>query len=257
MELRQSVAVAAMLAAGASAQTVPLEVTFHNLSPMNGAGLSPFAATFHDGTWDAFDAGGMASPGVQILAELGDPAQYLAEFAAAQPQGVSGAVIAMDNAFGPGIYLPNGSGSMVFDVDPSIHRYFSFGSMVVPSNDRFVGNDSPTAIELFDAGGNFVGDSVVVLGSEIWDAGTEVDGIFGAAFIEGQDATDHIDQGGVIELNNDFSVWEGAMTPAGYNFIDLPNDNGGVVRISFRVIPAPSGLALLGLGAAFACRRRR
>jgi len=223
---------------------------------MNGAALPPFAAAFHDGTWDAFDAGAAASPGVQLLAELGDTSQSLAEFMAAQPQGVSGTVIATDNAFGPGIYLPNGSGSMIFDVDPTIHRYFSFGSMVVPSNDRFVGNDSPTAIELFDAGGNFVGNSVVVLGSEIWDAGTEVDGLFGAAFVEGQGAMDHIDQGGVIELNNDFSVWDGAMTPAGYNFIDLPNDDGGVVRISFRVIPAPSSLALLGLAAATTKRRR-
>ncbi|HZW11169.1 MAG TPA: spondin domain-containing protein [Phycisphaerales bacterium] len=147
----------AIAGAAAGAQTVPIEVTIRNLSPNNATGLTPFAAAFHDGTWDAFDAGAAASPGVQLLAELGDPSLYLAEFMADQPQGVSGTIVATDGAFGPGIFLPGGEGSFVFDVDPAMHRYFSFGSMVVPSNDRFLGNDSGTAIELFDANGDFVG----------------------------------------------------------------------------------------------------
>ncbi|HZW09264.1 MAG TPA: spondin domain-containing protein [Phycisphaerales bacterium] len=258
--MKRTASVLIALAAGAGsagAQPVPVEVTIQNLSPMNGAALSPFTVAFHDGAWDAFDAGSAASQGVRLVAELGDGSQYISDFMAAQPQGVAGTVVATTNGFGPGIFLPNGSGSMVFDVDPAVNRYFSFGSMVVPSNDRFVGNDAGTAIELFDAGGNFVGSTVVVLGSEIWDAGTEVDGHFGAAFIEGQDAMDHVDQGGVIALNNDFSIYDGAPTPAGYDFVDLPNDNGGVVRISFRVIPAPSALALLGFAGAVAARRRR
>ena len=51
-------------------------------------------------------------------------------------------------------------------------------SMVIPSNDAFVGNDDPTAIDLFDGNGLLIersgGTAVVVNGSQVWDAGTEV-----------------------------------------------------------------------------------
>lgn len=242
----------------AAAQPVQLQVTVENLSSGNAVALSPFTVGFHDGTFDAFDAGSSAGAGIQNVAEFGDGSQYLADFAAQQPNGVSGTIIATTNSFGPGIYLPGGAGSMVFTIDPSVNRFFSFGSMVVPSNDRFLGNDGGMDVELFDAGGNFVGQTLTLTGGDIWDAGTEVDGLFGAAFIVGQNAGDHVDQNGVVSHNWDFSAYAGAATPAGYNFVDLPTEMGGVARISFAVVPAPGAAALLGLaGLGAGVRRRR
>ena len=46
--------------------------------------------------------------------------------------------------------------------------------MVIPSNDAFVANLDPMAHAVFDADGNFVGGSFLVLGSSVYDAGTEV-----------------------------------------------------------------------------------
>jgi hypothetical protein len=234
-----------------------VRVTVENLAPGNGVALSPFTVGFHDGSFDAFDAGSAAGLGTQNVAELGDGTQWLAEFAAAQPGGVSGVVAATVNAFGPGIYLPGGSGSMDFTLDRSANRYFSFGAMTVPSNDRFVGNDSGTAIEIFDAGGNFVATTMTLFGSNIWDAGTEVDAPFGAAFLAGQDAMDHVGQGGVVTLSSDFAAYSGEATAAGYDFVDLPAGDDALVRISFAVVPAPGVCSIGVLGALGAVRRRR
>ncbi|MBK7403853.1 MAG: spondin domain-containing protein [Phycisphaerales bacterium] len=258
MRMILGTAIALAASAGiASAQPVQLQVTVENLSSSNGTALSPFTVGFHDGTFDAFDAGTAAGAGIQAVAESGDGTQYLADFMAQQPSGVSGTIIATTGGFGPGIFLPGGSGSMTFVVDPSVNRFFSFGSMVVPSNDRFLGNDGGMDVELFDAGGNFVGQDLMLMGSDIWDAGSEMDGTFGAAFIVGSDAGDHIAQGGVVGHSSDFSVYSGAMTPAGYDFVDLPMDGGAVARISFAVVPAPGAVALLGIAGLGVRRRRR
>lgn len=241
----------------AAAQPVNIEVTIESLAPSRGVAFSPFTVAFHDGTYDGFDAGSAASIGIQNIAEFGNGADYLGDFSSHQPHGIGATIIANNGGFGPGIFVPGSSGSMVMTLDPAHNRFMNFGSMVVPSNDRFFGNDNPTAIELFDMSGNFVGQDYMLYGEDIWDAGTEVDGLFGAAFIVGQDAGDHTPDNGVIATNYDFSVYSGSMTPAGYDFVDLPTAGGALARISFRVVPAPASLAMLGLGGLAAARRRR
>ena len=59
-------------------------------------------------------------------------------------------------------------------MDPSVNRYFSYASMVIPSNDAFVANGSPVAHPIFDDSGVFVGSRFVVSGDEANDAGTEL-----------------------------------------------------------------------------------
>ena len=57
---------------------------------------------------------------------------------------------------------------------PEQNRYFSFASMLFPTNDGFIANDDPQAIEIFDESGNFVGADYIVTGENAWDTGTEV-----------------------------------------------------------------------------------
>lgn len=244
-------------AGSALAGGAQVQVTIESLAQANGVALSPFTVGFHDGSFDSFDNGSAANAATQNIAEFGNGAQWMTDFAASQPNGVAGVVVATTNAFGPGIYLPGATGSMTFNLDPAMNRFFSYGAMVVPSNDRFVGNDNPMGIEIFDAGGNFVASSFTVFASQIWDAGTEVDGTFGAAFIVGSSAGDHTPQAGVVSLNGDFSAYGGQATPAGYDFIGLPGPNDPVVRISFAVVPAPgaTSMGLMTLG--MLSRRRR
>lgn len=234
-------------------------LTFSNLSGANGPALSPFFVAFHDGNFDAFDVGAAASSAIESVAELGDGSGLASGFSG-YADGVSGTVTASVNGFGPGIFLPGASGSITVDLDPVKNRYLSFFAMVVPSNDRFVGNDSPLSIELFDSAGHFNGLNHVANGNSIWDAGTELDGADGAAFLVGSNAGDSPAQNGLIQFNHDFSAYAGLATAAGYNFTDLPGVNTPLLSITaVSQVPVPaafwlfgSALPLMGLG-----RRRK
>ena len=59
--------------------------------------------------------------------------------------------------------------------DPAspIDRYFTYASMVIPSNDAFIGNGNPVSRPVFDAAGQFVGGSWIVAGDQVKDAGSE------------------------------------------------------------------------------------
>ncbi len=249
-----SAAACVTLLAGSAVQAAPVQVkvTIENLGPSDSIAFSPFFVAAHDGTFDAFDAGSAASTGVQNIAEAGNGADLAAAFASSNPSGVSGTVVATSGGFGPGIFPSGASGSLILNLDSDQHRYFSFGSMAVPSNDYFVGNESGTQIELFDAGGNFVGSTVTLTGADIWDAGTEVNGLFGAAYVVGQSGGDHIDENGVVTLGADFSTFFGQSTPTGATFNFNPGSGDQIARISFSVVPEPASAALmigaLGLG---------
>jgi hypothetical protein len=242
---------------------VDLRITITNLSPTGGNALSPFTLAVHDGTFDAFGSGTAAGSGIENIAELGDGTQMISDIAAAQPTALTGTVTASTGGFGPGIFLPGGSGSIVLSLDPAMHRYLSYGSMVVPSNDAFLGNDSPTSVELFDAGGNFVATDLMLTGDRIWDAGTEVNQPLGAAYIVGQDATaGAVEAGGMVhavDLATQFAPYLGSDVPSGGTFNAAPMAATQIASISFQVVPEPSSLSLLGLGllATPALRHRR
>ena len=67
-----------------------------------------------------------------------------------------------------------GYNTFALDAGNAGNRFFSYASMVIPSNDAFIASADPTAHAVFDELGNFVGGSFVVYGSRVRDAGTEV-----------------------------------------------------------------------------------
>jgi hypothetical protein len=239
----------------AQADVVQVRVTVQNLAAPSGVAISPLTVAFHNGSWDAFNTGAAASTGVQNIAESGNGAAYLTAFTGANPQGVSGVVPATVNAFGPGIYLPGGSGSLVFTLDTSTNRYFSYGAMVVPSNDMFIGNDNPIGFALFDAAGNFLNPIITLHGGSVWDAGTEVNAPFGAAFLAGQNGGAHTAENGLITTSAGFSPYANLLTAAGYSFADLPGADTPIARITFEIVPTPG--AALGLAGLATLRRRK
>jgi hypothetical protein len=175
------------MAAPAMAQTVQVRV--ENLAPDGGFSFSPLWLGFHDGSFDMFDAGAQARDldGIQQIAELADAGPLGTRFGMEQPMGVAGLIV---SGAGAPPFEPGESASMVFDVgDATQNRFMSYASMVVPSNDLFIGNDD--AREIFDAAGNFNGPfTIEIYGRNVWDAGTEVNDITdGPAFIAGADAT--------------------------------------------------------------------
>ena len=177
----------------ALALSAPLQANVHlakvvveveNLVPDGGVYLTPVWVGFHDGKFDLFDVGGLATTGLERIAEDGDAGPLRGEFAAASPQGLDGVILSPGGFPGAPVYDPGERSSAEFMLDTTYHRYMSFASMIIPSNDAFIGNHNPWAIELFDAAGNFTGKKIVtVLGSMVWDSGTEWNNEMDAAFL--------------------------------------------------------------------------
>ena len=146
----------------------------------------------------------------------------------------------------------------MFSVDPAVNQYFSFAAMVVPSNDYFIGNDDPMAYRVLDDDGSLLIGSISQTGGDIWDAGSEVDGPFGAAFLMGSDNGDHIDENGVVTRDFlDLDLFNGLETAAGYIFDRQFGASDEVYRISFEIVPAPGAMGALAMGDLLAIRRRR
>ena len=151
-------------------------VTVENSAPSRGAFQTPFWVGIHDGTFDIYDRDAplganetVPPPAVERLAEDGNTGPISEAFTI--NQGLS----PQATLAGPsGPLAPGDRASYTLNVDPSKDRYFSYASMLIPSNDAFIANGNPLAHQLFNKGGRFVGRNFVVAGTEVLDAGTEV-----------------------------------------------------------------------------------
>lgn len=254
-----------LLSGAASAATLSITVT--NTSP--NLTFTPVWAALHNGSFDSFDAGSAASPGVQRIAELGDPSVVQGELLAAQP-GATSTVIAA-GAIPP--IQPGESNTVQLVVDPSSQRFFSFLSMILPSNDTFIGNDDAMAYALFDMGGTFLGPRVINFGlSHLFDAGTELLDPADAPFVVGGDGLANDAEGGVVHSAESLSAFNG-LTLADGSVFDfesnnyLTNPDGFVLgQISISLVPpaavplpasAPLIAGAIGLLGALRLRRRK
>lgn len=150
-----------------------IEVTVTNLAPSDGSLLTPVFLATQNGVYDFFDVGSAASENLERLAEDGTTGPRVD--AALASGGVSEALV---TAGGP--LMPGESRTVTFFADPSdpLTQYLSYASMVIPSNDAFIGNDDPLQLDLFDSNGSLIrrigAEALIVTGDEVWDAGTEV-----------------------------------------------------------------------------------
>jgi hypothetical protein len=153
--------------------------------------------------------------------------------------------------------------STTFTVDSmsANNRFFTFANMVIPSNDLFLGNDSPTAFQLFDATGNLLINSINQTAGQIWDAGSETADPANAAFIVGGNNDNRTPENGVVTFERtELAVFNGLTTAAGYIFSDAGLTNTtNVFDIAFSVtaVPEPSSAAMLVFGLGLAVFRRR
>lgn len=265
--LRRTALAAAVSLLALPVTAATLEITVTNTQSTGQFSLTPLWVAFHDGSFDAFDTGTAASGAVESLAELGNPAGLDVELAATDPAGVSGSIAAAGN--GVPTIDPGETATATFNVDPGSALYFSFLAMLLPSNDSFIANDDPLAVQLFDAVGTWLGDKVLTLtAADLYDAGTEInDPTNGAAFLVGQTATDGADENGLIHAVESFDDFAGLATPLGplaAVLPDLVSDPGAVPIATITIsevapVPLPAGgvLALSGLAALGMARMRR
>ena len=149
--------------------SVEIRVTLENLAPDNGTFLTPLWVGVHDGNFDSYDGGSPSSPGVERIAEDGNPAVLSEEF-----QSAGGHLEAVLNSIGPVGPGKAVSARLWLDPNAASHAFFSYASMVIPSNDAYVANGNPTAHALFDESGNVIDQEIIILGSDVNDAGTEL-----------------------------------------------------------------------------------
>lgn len=220
--------------------------------------LTPLWYGFHDGGFDVFDPGATASGALEALAEDGIVSGLQSDFSMFAPLGQQGVLAAPGGFAGAPIIEGGETASFTFNLSSS-NRFLSFASMVIPSNDSFIGN--PNAIEIFNADGTFVGGgssrTLTILYENIWDAGTEVNDTLGAAFsLVGGTSTD---ENGIIGLlpPGGLDNFLNTQTPLGT--IDrLFSPGSTVATITITAVPEPSSMALLAMvGTSFVVARRR
>ena len=129
---------------------VEVRVVIENLAPAGGTWLTPVWVGFHDGTFDTYDFDHPASAALERIAEDGNTAPLMESFADSGAGDVQGTIIA-DMGIPP--IAPGETATMTFMLDRRDrgNRYFSYASMVIPSNDAFIANGNPRSHRLFRA----------------------------------------------------------------------------------------------------------
>jgi len=241
---------------GAQAAPVQLRVTVESLVPANGISFAPMHVGFGNGSFDAFNRNSVATAPIISVAEGGSASPWFPAFAAAEPGATLGTVAAAP-------LQPGGVFMNTFSVESAVNRFFTFASMVVPSNDFFVGNDDPMEYALFGAGGALQLASITVRAGEIWDAGSEAFDVANAAFVVGGNNDLRTPQNAVVDFNfAELAGFNGLTTATGYVLNSQLRAEDEILRFSFAVQavpePATTALTLVGLAAlGFMARRRR
>lgn len=259
----------------AIAAPVKVQVTVTSNVPVGGVALTPVWVGFHNGSFDSYDGGSPAAGALESLAELGMTGPISDVFAGTLVgDPIEGRVQGTIADGGP--IFDGGAPSMTFTLDDSgANNYFSYASMVLPSNDFFIANGNPTAHDLsslLNGSVNTISFNVGNVGT-INDAGTEVNDFafspnpppFGLP--EGN-APGGVDENGVITnvVGDPFAGF--ANIPGGFdtsilNFNDAALYANGLATITFNVVPAPVPvpaalpLAISALGGMFGFMRRR
>lgn len=222
--------------------TTPIEIVVENLADDSGLHLTPFWTGFHDGGFEIGRGGASAGSfgGLEELAEEGNTAPISTRFQTADPTWVD-AIISAPGGFGP-VLEPGESIRSQFSVsDAESNRYFSYASMVIPSNDAFIANLNPLAYEIFDGAGRLIRTRTIeIYGNQIWDAGTEVNDSGGGAAFSTEGGTS-VSEDEPIRLHSGLDDFVGTGIASGGNLAAAFMSQTPIARITITSAENPVG----------------
>lgn len=187
-------------------------ITVTNTSGTSFPGvLTPTLWALHDDTVGLFEMGMPASPGLEMLAEDGDPTGLLGEVMGMAGFGGTGVA---DTPVGAGAPGPLFTGeSYTFTVTPDAdNRFLSFATMIVPSNDTFAALDA-AGVALLNADGSarLALDVQTDIAAALiaWDAGTEGNqaGAAGRDMAPGVADTGPTNGTGLVRESDENEIW--------------------------------------------------
>lgn len=251
MKFTKPLMLGALLLGAATSHAVLIEVTF------TAGNNSTFAPAFGQFTTDNSNpivtGGAMASPGLELLAELGNGGTLATERGGGNANLFSGPIPA------------GASRSFTFDVDAST-PYFNFASMLLPSNDWFIGTGGlvPTinVSSLLNGTATALPDIVF---NNLYDAGTEEEdfnfaappGAFLGIMNNPPGGTPTMDGISLVDLDNGNPFLNFANIPSGADLSAFDPTGGPIGTLSLTVVPEPSSSLLAGLALVAGLARRR
>ncbi|GAB4457197.1 MAG: spondin domain-containing protein [Armatimonadaceae bacterium] len=261
-----AVAAVALISVAASAQAQTYRVTVENLAPANGTFLTPVWFGFNNGTFDIYNMGEAASEALERIAEDGTVGPIGTAFQNSGAGTVGGAIPGPMGAFA-GPIDPGEIASVIVNLDPMAmsSRFFSYASMIIPSNDAFIANGNPMAHQVFDDLGNFLGADFIILGSEVLDAGTEVndESTTNTAFFGQAAPNTGTPENGTVQIHPGFIPGGPILSDPNFANANFTQPGYQIARITITAAapePGTLGLALIGFaglaGAGFRRIRR-
>lgn len=286
----------ALTTQAAGAQQV--QVTIESLAPSSGVYFTPVWVGFHNGSFDSYNGGLPSQPGLEFLAEDGNTAQITSDFAnnltyidnssvtpisvtlPSASAGLPQTGTRVQGTLGAAPIAPGGSVSAIFDISLNeSNRYFSYASMILPSNDYYIANGNPFAHDISSLFANANGSISFNIGlpGTVNDAGTEVNDFSTSAgnvlfpgLPPGQTAPEQgANENGVnANVSNPFANF--LNRPANFdtifaslNFNDATLYPNGIARVTISRVATVSesspvgGLLALGLLGLFALVKRK
>ena len=207
-------------------------VTVTNALPAGGTFVTPVWFGFHDGAnFDAFTLGEAASTGLERLAEDGSVEGIAAEFnEQVNGNGIDATIVGGTGV--PGPIDPGESASFTINVNPAQvgQGFFTWVTMIIPSNDAFLAvPDDPLADPIFDENGNFIPLTIQRFGSDVLDAGTEVNNELDAAFLNQTARDTGLDENGVVAAHPGFNGSVGNPNATPVNILGGTTAPGAVI----------------------------
>lgn len=248
------------ISAAGTAHAAQVKVTITNNSPTGGVAITPVWAGFHDGSFDSYDGGTAASGALERIAEDGNPAHISTVFSGTLVPTGSTVANRVQGVIGSAPITAGTSVTETFDLSGDMDNvYFSYVSMVLPSNDYFIANGNPLAHSLHDlfANGNSISFNIGTPGT-VNDAGTEVNdfttsagnGLFaGLPPMQSGPNTGADENGLITNVANPFGSF--LNTPAGFDLsaFDFNSSSlypNGIATVTLTSVPVPAAAWLMG-----------